>query len=353
MTDPGPVVVGVLYPPEWYRDDAGFAREIDELRADPRLEVLVETYVEPHDLRSARGMPGATALRGRAPALSAAQRAALVRVEVALAIDVPFDVATVAPRLRWVQAVGVGTGQLQSAGLAEAGIRLTSAAGTSGVSIAEFVFARLLQEAKALRRIEAAQISHRWEPAFGTQLAGTTLGLIGLGAINAAVAARAKAFEMRVLATRRSAIAGAIAPNVDELYPPGELHAMLGRCDAVVAAVPETPETIGLMNADAFAAMRPGSLFCNVGRGSLVDEEALIGALAHGQLRAAALDVASVEPLPPDDGLWDTPTLYVSPHCSASPQALFVSLHHLFRDNLERYLTGAPLRNEVDLARGY
>jgi phosphoglycerate dehydrogenase-like enzyme len=353
MTNPGPVVVGVLYPPEWYRDDAGFAREISELRADPRLEVLVETYVEPHDLRSARGKPGADALRAQAPTLSDAQRAVLAEVEVALAIDVPFDLARVAPKLRWVQAVGVGTGQLQSAGLAEAGIRLTSAAGTSGVSIAEFVFARLLQEAKGLRRIEAAQIAHRWEPMFGTQMAGTTLGLIGLGAINAAVAARAKAFEMRVLATRRSATAGAIAPNVDELYPPGELHAMLSRCDAVVAAVPETPETTALMDADAFAAMRPGSFFCNVGRGSLVDEEALIGALARGHLRGAALDVASVEPLPPDNALWAPPTLYLSPHCSASPQALFVSLHRLFRDNLERYLAGAPLRNEVDLARGY
>jgi phosphoglycerate dehydrogenase-like enzyme len=350
----GPVVIGVLYPPEWYRDSEGFTREISALEAAPGVErVVVETYVEPHELRSARGKPGADALQSHAPPLTDEQRAAFAGLDVALAIDLPFDVAAVAPRLRWVQAVGVGTGQLQSAGLSGAGIRLTSAAGTSGVSIAEFVLARLLEEAKRLRQIEAAQAAHQWDPLYGTQLAGKTLGLIGLGAINAAVAARAKAFGMRVVATRRTAGPGATAPDVDEVFPTTRLHDLLGECDTVVAAVPETPETRGLMDAAAFGAMRPGSFFCNVGRGSLVDEAALIAALASGQLRGAALDVASVEPLPASNPLWDAPNLYLSPHCSASPQALFVNLHQLFRDNLDRYLAGEPLRNEVDLALGY
>jgi phosphoglycerate dehydrogenase-like enzyme len=350
----GPVVIGVLYPPEYYRDSAGFTKEIAALEATPGVErVVVETYIEPHELRSARGKPGAEALKSSAPPLTDAQRDALAQVDIALTLDLPFDVASVAPRLRWVQAVGVGTGQLQSAGLAEAGIRLTSAAGTSGVSIAEFVLARLLEEAKRLREIDAAQQRHEWEPLYGSQLGGRTLGLIGLGAINAAVAERAKAFGMRVLATRRSAAPGATAPHVDEVLPASQLHDLLARSDTVVAAVPETPETRGLMGREAFAAMPRGSFFCNVGRGSLVDEPALIDALTSGQLRAAALDVASVEPLPASSPLWDAPNLYLSPHCSASPAALFVNLHELFRDNLARYLAGEPLRNEVDLARGY
>jgi len=350
----GPVVIGVLYPPEWYRDSEGFTNEISSLRAAPGVErVVVETYVEPHELRSARGKPGADGLRSQAPPLTDEQRAAFAGLDVALAIDLPFDVAAVAPRLRWVQAVGVGTGQLQSAGLSAAGIRLTSAAGTSGVSIAEFVLARMLEEAKRLREVGLAQHKHEWEPLFGTQLAGRTLGLIGLGAINAAVAERAKAFGMRVLATRRSAEPGATAPNTDEVYPTARLHDLLAQCDTVVAAVPETPETRGMMDKAAFAAMRRGSFFCNVGRGSLVDEPALVDALTSGHLRGAALDVASVEPLPASNPLWDAPNLYLSPHCSASPQALFLNLHQLFRDNLERYLADQPLRNEVDLARGY
>ena len=142
---------------------------------------------------------------------------------------------------------------------------------------------------------------------------------LGLGHINEIVAARAKAFGMRVLATRRSARPGATAPDVDELFTPGELEALLGQSDAVVAAVPETVETTGLMNRAAFAAMKPGSFFCNVGRGSLVDEPALVDALRSGHLSGAALDVASVEPLPPDHILWDAPNLRLSPHCSTAP----------------------------------
>lgn len=348
------VVVGVLYPPEWYGDRDRFEAELRELAAlDPRISLVVETYVEPHELRSARGKPGADELRAQAPPLTDAQQAALARCDVVVAIDLPFDVAGVAPRLRWVQAVGAGTGQLQSAGLGEAGIRLTTAAGANAVAIAEFALGRVLQEWKHFRALDDAQHEHHWEPQYGRQLAGATLGLLGLGAINSAIAARAKAFDVRVLATRRSATPGARAPNVDELFAPDALHTMLGQCDAVIAAAPETPETSGLMDRAAFAAMPHGSFFCNVGRGSLVDETALVDALSSGQLRAAALDVASVEPLPADHPLWDAPNLYLSPHSAAAPGALFANLHELFRANLAAYLAGAELANEVDLGRGY
>ncbi len=348
------VTVGILYPSEWYGDPAAFARELEELeRLDPRVEVIVERYDEPHDLRSARGTPGAADLRGRTPPLTDAQRAAFERIEIAVAIDLPFDVASHAPNLRWVQSVGAGTGQLQSAGLGDAGIRLTSAAGANAVGIAEFALARVLQHWKNLREIEASQTRHEWSPAFGRQLAGATLGLIGVGAINSAIAARAQAFGLRVVATRRSATPGATAPDIDELFPTTELHTMLGECDAVIAAVPETAETTGMMDEKAFAAMKPGAFFENVGRGSLVDEPALFDGLARGHLGGAALDVTSVEPLPPDDSLWDAPNLYLSPHAAASPAALFVNLHQLFRENLVRYLADEPLENEVDLSRGY
>ena len=347
-------MVGVLYPTEWYGDSDAFAAEVGLLeRLDPRVQVLVESYVEPHQLRSARGKPGAAQLRSDAPVLTDAQRAAFEQLDVALAIDLPFDVRSVAPRLQWVQAVGTGTGQLQSAGLAEAGIRLTTAAGANSVGIAEFALARVLQHWKRFRELDDAQRRHDWEPLYGQQLAGRTLGLIGLGAINSAVATRAQAFDLRVLATRRSATPGSTAPDVDALYPPDELPAMLGECDAVIAAVPETAETTRLMDRDAFRAMKPGAFFCNVGRGSLVDEPALIDALGDGHLRAAALDVASVEPLPADDPLWDVPNLYLSSHSASSPAALFVNLHELFRENLGRFLGGGALENEVDLSRGY
>jgi phosphoglycerate dehydrogenase-like enzyme len=348
------VTVGILYPPEWYGDADGFAREVKALEEmDPRVRVIAERYDEPHELRSARGKPGARDVRDRAPALTGAQRAAFAALDIAVAIDLPFDIAKHAPNLRWVQSVGAGTGQLQSAGLADAGIRLTSAAGANAVGIAEFMLARVLQHWKNLRHIDEAQRRHEWAPMYGRQLSGSTLGLIGLGAINSAIASRAKAFGVRVLATRRSATPGATAQDVDELFPSSDFHSMLGRCDAVIAAVPETAETTGMMDEQAFGSMKRGALFCNVGRGSFVDEPALIDALQRGHLGAAALDVASEEPLPSGNPLWDAPHLYLSPHAAASPAALFVNLHQLFRENLARYLRGDPLENEVDLSRGY
>jgi phosphoglycerate dehydrogenase-like enzyme len=348
-----PVVVGVLYPPEWYGDPQDFAAEVSALEAiDPRVEVVVESYVEPHDLRTARGREHDAALRDLAPALSDAQQRTLARVDVAVAIDLPFDVATVAPKLRWVQAVGAGTGQLQSAGLAQAGIRLTSNGGSNSIAIAEFAFGRLLAVQKQFRELDARQDQHRWEGVFGKQVAGQTLGLIGYGPINQAVAERAAAFGMRILVTRRTTGVEP-APPVERFYAVSDLHEMLGACDAVIAAVPETPETTGLMDRNAFASMQPGAFFCNVGRGSLLDEAELADALRSGALGAAALDVARTEPLPPDDPLWDAPNLYLSPHCSTSPSAMFPNLHRLVRDNLRRFLDGDPLAHEVEPERGY
>jgi phosphoglycerate dehydrogenase-like enzyme len=348
------VVVGILYPGEWHGGADAFAAAVADLEAlDDRVRVIAEPYLESHELRTVRGGDDAETARGQAPELTDEQRAALADVHVVVALDLPFDVAAHAPRLQWVQAVGAGTAQLQSAGLGGAGIRLTSAAGVNAVGIAEFVIGRLLQHWKRFPEIDDAQTRHEWEPRYGRQLAGATVGLIGLGAINAAVARRLRPFDVRVLATRRSATPGATAPEVDELFPTTELHTMLGRCDAVVAAVPETPETRGLMDAAAFAAMAPGAFFVNVGRGSLVDEPALIDALERGHLSGAALDVASSEPLPGEHPLWDAPNVLLSPHTAASPTALFANLQVLFRENLARYLADEPLQNEVDLSRGY
>ena len=173
-----------------------------------------------------------------------------------------------------------------------------------------------------------------------------------MGGIGREVARRGHGLGMKVLACRRSATAASTDPDVDALFPPEHLHEMLGRCDAVVAAVPENAETVGLFGPAEFAAMRPGSIFVNVGRGSAVDEEALVGALGSGQLRAAVIDVVVAEPLAEDSPLWDVPNLYISSHCSTSPDRFFANLHALFRDNVRRYIDGAPLVNETDTRIG-
>lgn len=342
MTDP--LVVGVLYPSEWNFD---FDRHMAELAAiDPRIEIVVEPYEESRELRSGRGVPPYDAVRQLAPELTAAQRRALARIECCLTLDLPFDVASVAPRLRWVQALAAGVAHLTSAGLREAGIRLTNASGANTTSIAEFVFARILGEFKRTRRLEAIQQQRRWHPVFGENLAGSTVGLVGFGPINQEVARRARAFDMDVIVVRRSAAPSDLA---DEVLGPDGLHDMLSRCEIVVAAVPESPETHELFDRSAFAAMRDGSMFVNVGRGSLVDEPALVAALGSGKLRAAALDVTAVEPLPQDSPLWDTSNIYISAHCSTEPTGFFESTHRVFAENLSRYLAGEALLNEIDL----
>ena len=340
----GPPVVGVLYPGEWNLD---FDRHLAELAAiDPRIDIVVEPYEESSELRSGRGVPPYDAVRHLAPELTAAQRDAFARIDCCITLDLPFDVAAVAPCLRWVQALAAGVAHLTSAGLREAGIRLTNASGANATSIAEFVFARILGEFKQTRRLDTTQKRRRWHPVFGDNVAGTTIGLVGFGPINQAVARRARAFDLEVIVIRRSAAPSDLA---DEVLGPGGLHDMLGRCDIVVAAVPESPETHELFDSSAFAAMRDGAMFVNVGRGSLVDEPALVAALGSGKLRAAALDVTAVEPLPQDSPLWDAPNIYISAHCSTEPTRFFESAHRVFADNLARYVAGQPLLNEIDL----
>lgn len=353
MSDSVSIVVGILYPPEWFGSDEGFAAEVAALEAtDPRVEVVTVTYVEEHDLRTARGSGVDASELPEPDPIDADDLATLARLNVALAIDIPPNIASIAPDLAWIQAVGSGTAHLQAAGLTDAGIVLTSNGGSNSVGIAEFAFGRLIEFNKLFSEIAALQAEHRWKPRYGRQLSGQTLGLIGYGAINQAVADRASAFGMRVLVARRTPTATSDAP-IDHTYGTDELHEMLSQCDAVIAAVPETPETEAMMDAAAFEAMRPGAFFANVGRGSLVDESALIDALESGRLGGAAIDVANVEPLPVDDPLWEAPNLKISGHCSTSPSSLMPNLHRLFRENLGRFARGEELMNVVSADRGY
>lgn len=349
-----PVVVGILYPTDWEtRPREQLEADLAALKAiDPRIEVIQARYLESSELRGRRGADPAADLRSEAPELIPELLDALARVEIVVAMDLPFDVGQLAPNLRWVQGMGAGVSQLASAGLAASGIRLTTAAGVNAVSISEFVLARLLQMWKRLPEIDALASEHRWDPTYGREVDGLTLGIAGLGAIGRQVARRARALGMTVLAQRRSARPGDTDPDVDELFGPGELTEVLRRSDAVVAALPETADTIGLFDAKLFAEMPPGSLFVNVGRGSAVVEPALIEALESGHLAGAAIDVASVEPLPADSPLWSAPHLLISPHSATAPAKFWSNLHELFRDNVSRYLNDEPLRNEVDARVG-
>jgi phosphoglycerate dehydrogenase-like enzyme len=319
------------------------------------VELVVAPYFEPSELRSAKrdGQALPAALRPLAPKLSEAALEALSRAEVLLALDVPEKLHDLAPRLRWIQGAGAGVGQFGEKELAARGVRLTNAAGIGAVPIAEFVMGRILEHWKLFPEISRLQGEKKWKFAPGRLLAGCTLGIVGLGAIGSEVAKRAKAFEMRVLALRRSARPGDTAPHTDALFGPAALRELLSRSDAVVLSAPDTPETRGMIGAVELAAMKPGALLVNVGRGSAIVESALCEALASGHLGAAALDVADQEPLPPDDPLWSAPNIRISAHSSAGNDGYARRLVAMFSDNLVRYLKGEPLFNLVEPDVGY
>lgn len=313
------------------------------------LDLRVLPLRESVKLRKARSTPPVPeALLATSPEPDAATREAWAVAEAVCTLDLPTSWIDAMPNLRLVQAYSAGLEQFPLAALAERGIRLVNAAGAGAPAIAEFVFGRLIEVFRNLRQIEAMQRDRAFHRPGGRTLAGKTLGIVGLGAIGSAVAKLARAFDMQTIATRRSARPGDTSPLVDVLHGPEGLGALLAASDVVVLCAPATSQTADLIDAEALASMREGAVLCNVARGALVDEAALIEALSSGHLAAAILDVTRQEPLPKDDPLWGAPHLYLSPHSSIPPDAYDARLLALFARNLRAYAAGEALENEVD-----
>lgn len=256
----------------------------------------------------------------------------------------------VAPALRFVQATSAGAGQqVRGAGLSAEELErvaIASASGVHGGQLAEWSLFGILAFAKDLPRLQRDQRARRWVEHYALdELHGMTLLVLGTGAIGAEVARLGEAFGMQVVRVARSARAG--------VHGPEALDELTGRADAIVVTLPLTPETQGLVSRETFARMRDGAIFVNVGRGGVVDEEALIEALESGRLRGAALDVFADEPLPESSPLWEMENVLVSPHTAALSVRENERIVELFCDNLRRYLAGEPLRSRVRVGVWY
>jgi phosphoglycerate dehydrogenase-like enzyme len=314
----------------------------------PGIELHEVHYREGEALRSARSTRTVTDdLRAGAPVLTDDEWEVLHDTDVVVALDVPDALVDRTPSLRWIQLLSAGTEHVDVDACTARGVVVTSGAGLSAGPIAEFVLGRLLQVWKRFREVDAHQEQAAWSLVFGRQLAGHTLGIVGLGAIGRATAVRARALGLRVVATRRSASAGESDPDVDALYTTDGLDAMLAECDVVVLSAAVTPATMNLFDAARFAAMQPGAVLCNVARGALVDEDALLGALRSGHLGAAILDTVRQEPLPPQHPLWRAPNCYLSPHVSSGGTDYRGGLFDLVERNLARFVRGEALLNVV------
>ncbi|MBI3743173.1 MAG: D-2-hydroxyacid dehydrogenase [Chloroflexi bacterium] len=273
--------------------------------------------------------------------------------EIIFALGLPKDIVLIAPNLAWVHAYSAGVDYLAGTGLLEKGVKLTSSSGVNSAPIAEFCMMFMLMYVKRMTTRLAAQRQHQWARYTNEELRGRTVGIVGLGRIGSEVAKRASAFGMHVLAAKRSSNIGEGRSFVDELYDRDRLHEMIGRCDFVVVAVSLTNETVRLIGAAEFSAMKRGTFFINVSRGAVVDEQALIEALRSGHLGGAGLDVFENEPLPPTSPLWALPNVIVTAHNSGSIREHAKRATHLFCENLLRYLNERPLENEVDPQKGY
>lgn len=253
--------------------------------------------------------------------------------------------------LKWIQAASAGVDGLVFPAMVEHDVVLTNARGVFDDAIAEYVMGLLLLWAKDLRGVLEQQRRHEWRRADTETLEGKRLLVVGAGPIGRAIGKAAKTFHVLVRGIGRTsrpgdAVFGTVM-GVDELSDG------LGWADYVVDALPATPRTERLFDREAFAAMNPWARFVNIGRGSTVDEDALIEALRSGGISEAALDVFEGEPLPPESPLWDLPNAIVSPHVAGNFAGWREALVELFVENLERYLTGNPLLNVVDKALGF
>lgn len=261
-------------------------------------------------------------------------------------------------RLKWVQSPATGVGGMMGPELAASPIVVTSARGIRARAIAEHVIGVTIALARLFPLVVHRQAEHVWaleeiESSGAVRtLQGRRLAIIGLGAIGLEVAGLASAFGMRVSAIRRRTELP-VPPLVDEVLPPDRLHDLLGRSDVVVLSAPLTAETTRLIDARALDRIKHGALLINVGRGKLVDDEAVLGALRDGRLGGAALDVFTREPLDAASPYWDLPNVIVTPHVAGAMEDYWTPLVRLFAENLRRFERGRPLLNVVDKAAGY
>ncbi|GAC1358714.1 MAG: D-2-hydroxyacid dehydrogenase [Ktedonobacteraceae bacterium] len=282
-----------------------------------------------------------------------------------------FPTPEQAPALRWVQLFSAGANQALTQPLFKSDVIFTTSSGVHSVNIGEYVITALLSWYHRMPQLQELQRKSEWlsQEQFGAtmmpeELRDKTLGIVGYGSIGREVARLARTFGMRILAMQQSSDHrdhGFMLPGIgdpegslpERYYTASQLHDMLKECDAVVLAVPLTPQTRNLFDADAFKAMKADAFLVNIARGDVCDEEALLAALRQKQIAGAALDVFKQEPLPADNPFWQLPNVIVSPHYTGLTPHYTDRAMQIFEANLRRYLAGETLYNQVDKAKGY
>ena len=305
-------------------------------------------------------------LRREFPAVETVQRSSyegieteLQDAEVIFTLSLRLQQFEAATKLRWIHAPTAAVHQFMFPELINSDVVLTNSTEVHGPVVSEHVIALIFALAKKIPQAAMLQRKRVWgqeamwnEGYRLKELAGATLGLIGLGSIGRRVARMASALGMRVIAVREHVGKGR-PEGVESVFAPSELRTVLGESDFVVVAAPLLPATTRLIDAARLAMMKRDGFLINVGRGPQVDEVALAEALRSHQIAGAALDVFEHEPLPPESPLWDLDNLLITPHTAGLTEKLWDRHYELFSHNLRLYLSHQPLQHIVDKRKGY
>ncbi len=256
------------------------------------------------------------------------------------------------PDVRWIHSRAAGVDNLLFPEIVNSEVLLTNGSGVFSASLGEFVLGAILYFAKDFRRMVRNQMAERWEPFDVQGIDGQTVGIVGYGDIGRAVASRVKPLGMRVLATKRHLPA---LPDslVEHFYKPEERREMIVASDYVVATAPLTAETRHMIGEAEFAVMKASAVVINVGRGPVIDEAALVGALTAKRIKGAALDVFEHEPLPAGHPLYKLENVLLSPHCADHTVDWQDQAMRFFLEQYQSFQSGEPLRNVVDKRLGY
>ena len=282
----------------------------------------------------------------------------IVDAEIVIAWSIKPGQIAAAKKLRWIHSPAAAVHQLMFPELINSEIVLTNAREVHGPVVAEHVIALVFALAKKIPASVRLQQKHIWgqqilwdEVPRIREVAGATLGIIGLGSIGRPTVKNAKAMGMKVIAAREHPEKG--SEGADVVVGMAQVHELFTEADYIVLAAPVTDSTRSIANAERLALMKPDACLINVGRGPLVDEAALASALREKKIGGAALDVFPKEPLAADSPLWDVPNLLITPHTAALTTKLWERHYALFSENLRRYLNGGALLAVVHKDKGY
>jgi phosphoglycerate dehydrogenase-like enzyme len=266
------------------------------------------------------------------------------------------DIVKAAPNLKWFHQPWVGVNMLLAdPEVVNSPATLTNGAGIIAAPVADLVFAYILGFARQMPYQWEAQKRREWDRKSlentSDELTDKVCGVIGYGKIGTEVGKRAKAFGMRVIATRSHPEHP--AEYLDQVFSNEQLPELLAQSDYVVVTAPSTPTTRGLLGKTEFGQMKRSAILINIARGQLIKEQELVEALQNGTIAGAGLDVFEKEPLPPSSPLWDLPNVILTPHSGGIFQKLHSNSFNFFLEQLERYLKGEKLQNIVDKRAGY